>query len=111
MSTILGTGRLQHHFWGQYHATVILQWSSVALAQQALQIFPLFKVHPEDSRVLVYHGTGAELKQVEQALRAAGADMRKVTSVAKSIDFGEPFTVGMPLYAAAPDTSTQLELL
>jgi len=107
---IIGKGQLQHHFWGDYSATICILWHSPALALQALQSFPQFEIHPNEPRAIRYHGTGADLKLAEASLRDHGADMGKVGSMKRSIDYGEPFEVVIPVAETAPDTSVQLGL-
>jgi hypothetical protein len=103
-----GYGRLQHHFWGVYCATIGLKFDSIAHALQAQQIaFPMFEASDNNPCVLVFHGGGSELKAAESALRAHGADMRKVGSLKYSIDYGEPFTVTV----IASDGSVQTPLV
>jgi len=108
---IIGKGQLQHHFWGDYCATICIQWYSPAIALQSLAAFPQFSIHPRESRAIVFSGGGKDLKAAEASLRDHGADMRKVGSLAKSIDFGEVFSVSIPTdLGAASDTSEQLGL-
>jgi hypothetical protein len=99
MSTgIIGTGRLRHCWFGEYAATIVVQWHTPALALQSLEAFPMFEIHAAEPRAIHFHGGGTDLKAAEAALKAHGADMRKVGSLARSIDFGEPFTVTIPLH-------------
>ena len=103
-------GQLRHHFWGDYSATIMLQFGTVALASLAQQsILPDWEPHPQEPRALRYHGTGADLKRTEALLVRLGADGKKLRSLARSIDFGEPFTITFDTTPAP--TEVQLTLL
>lgn len=106
----IAKGQLRHHFWGEYSATIVLQFHSPVLADAAVAKLPGFNVHPGEPRALVFHGKGDELKLVESLLVSLGADRKKLTSLAKSIDFGEPFTIALDLTPQGPQP-TQLTLL
>ena len=107
---IIAKGQLQHHFWGEYSATIALQFANADLASQALPQLPGFEVHSKVSSALIYHGTGDDLKATEALLIAKGANPKKLRSLAKSIDFGEPFTIEMDLTPEGP-VCTQLSFL
>jgi hypothetical protein len=108
---IIAKGQLRHHFWGDYRATIILQFATAALAAEALPQFPDWDIHSEaHPEALIYHGGGAELKHQEALLVSLGADRKKLGSLAKSIDFGEPFTVTVDLGPKGPEAE-QLSLL
>lgn len=83
--------RLQHHFWGDYKATIIAAFDTPEQAARANDSveFADWDVHEREPRALVYHGGGAELKANEAMLVKFGADKKKLGSLAKSIDFGE----------------------
>jgi len=88
---MIANGQLRHHFWGEYYATIVLIFSSKEEAEQAQRtVFTNWKQHDE---ILSFHGTGDQLTVEEERLVAHGADRKKLTSLAKSIDRGEPFTV------------------
>lgn len=106
--TIIAKGQLQHHFWGDYKATIVLLFHSRELAEQALAKLPGFALHHVDKRALVFFGGGDKLKAVEQLLKEYHADLKKVTSLAKSIDYGEPFTVEIDL---TPEPTEKQEAL
>ena len=101
------SGQLQHHWWGEYHATIVLRFQTREHAAAALACFDAFKQSTDKPEYLYFHGFGADLHRAESQLRAAGADMRKVGSLKYSIDAGEPFTVK----CIPTDGSTQGELL
>lgn len=103
-------GQLQHHFWGDYKASIGLLFHSSELASEALPALEGFKVHPVDPRALTYFGGGADLKRVEALLVSHGANRKLLTSVAKSIDYGEPFVIWVKRVDGEP-TFTQPSLL
>ena len=104
-----GKGLLHHHFWGEYRATIVLQFGSTRERNAALDAFPMFTA--VRTITMNFHGGGKALKAAEQALKAAGANMKKVTSMRTSIDHGEPFTVSVGRGArAAHDGSVQPNL-
>jgi hypothetical protein len=106
---IIAKGQLKHHFWGDYRATIVLQFATPALAREALTQFPDWDIHSEaHPEVISYHGGGDELKAQENLLVSLGANRKKLGSLAKSIDFGEPFTVTVKL---GPDPGPQPEQL
>jgi hypothetical protein len=104
---IQAKGQLQHHFWGEYCASIYLQFHSEDLALQAQALaFPNWK---HKGSVLGFHGTGAALKAEEATLVAHGADRKKISSLKYSIDRGEVFTVNVDLTPAPVEV--QLSLL
>ena len=109
---IIAKGQLQHHFWGEYHASIVLAFATEALAEAALPKLAGFAKHsnPAHWNVLTYHGTGADLKRVEALLVSLGASKKKLTSLAKSIDYGEPFEITVDLTPAGEPVE-QLSLL
>jgi hypothetical protein len=95
---IIAKGQLQHHFWGNYCATIALIFATRELAEKAApQLVPFHLPDNPNAPGLVFHGGGAELKAAEAVLRTHGANMKKVGSLAKSIDYGEPFTIEVDL--------------
>jgi hypothetical protein len=100
---IIAKGQLQHHFWGNYVATIALIFASRELAEKAApHLVPFHLPDNANAPGLVFHGGGAELKAAEATLKAHGANMKKVGSLAKSIDYGEPFTIEVELAPAGP---------
>ena len=104
-------GQLQHHFWGDYSASIGLMFGTASLARQAqastLTEWKVSTAHPD---VLQFHGTGAALKAQENPLVRLGADRKKLTSLAKSIDYGEPFTITLNTAPACTDVQEELPL-
>lgn len=107
---IIAKGQLQHHFWGEYAATIALKFATEALALQSLPQLPGFERHSSVPSALIYHGTGDDLKNTEDLLVSLGANRKKLTSLAKSIDYGEPFTIEVNLTPEGPQAE-QLSLL
>lgn len=105
---INATGQLRHHFWGEYHATIALRFGSPDHARLALAVLPGFKPHPKSDTAIYWHGTGDDLKPIEDLLVRYGADRRKIGSLRHSIDVGEPFTIDVP--PAALETQIALDL-
>jgi hypothetical protein len=104
-------GQLQHHFGGSYAATIVLRFESEMDASIALAhafTSPSWCLHPERPNVLVFHGSGHELEHALCLLAQHGADRNNVQSVAKSIDYGERFTITIHgLYQAFMDACRQ----
>lgn len=90
-SRIEANGKLRHHFWGTYSATITLRFATVDDAEHAQRIaFPNWKI---GKNVLVWHGKNPDLDAEIANLVAHGADEDLIDSVAHSIDAGDPFTV------------------
>jgi len=105
---IQASGQLRHHFWGTYAASIGIKFHNADLAGRALPQFPGWKQSTVDPRCLTFHGQDPALADTLQLLGKLGADLRKVSSLARSIDFGEPFTVAVDL--TQPDTTVQIGL-
>jgi len=87
-------GQLKHHFWGTYVASVWLVFDSPLDAEVARsQVFTEWKTNPEHLDTIGFHGSDPLLTAQLDLLEAHGADRDLVESCAKSIDYGEPFTV------------------
>lgn len=85
-------GQLKHHFWGEYAATIVLVFDSIDSANLAKTgAFSNWDLIEKD--VLKFHGSGDALSIEEEKLITHGADPQKLRSLAKSIDYGEPFTI------------------
>jgi hypothetical protein len=54
----------------------------------------------KSKEVLVWVGTSAELEECTKVLVSFGAEEAKIASIAKSIDYGEPFQVEVPVTPA-----------
>jgi hypothetical protein len=87
-------GILKHHFWGEYFATIILKFEDEISANNILKYndFNQWKIG-KNPNVLVWHGNSEALDKVKIILANYGADIKKIDSVNKSIDYGEPFEI------------------
>lgn len=91
------TGRLAHHFWGDYCATIALVFKAPEHAALALPLLGSGWRRGKNRGALVWHGTGAELRECKSILAAFGADPDAIDSVAHSVDFGDDFAVTIPV--------------
>lgn len=93
---IHGNGQLQHHFWGNYHATIAIGFDTTRHAALAVEVLGAgWRVGGKGGDVAYGTFTGAAYEAAEAKLVGFGADLKKLTSIAKSIDFGEPFKVAI----------------
>ena len=110
---LIGKGQLRHHFWGDYHATIVVYFDTLTGADIIAAALPGFTRHDapqgKEGVAFRFHGTGDALKAAEQVLVNLGADRKKLTSVARSIDYGEPFTIEVGITPS--DNAQQLNLL
>jgi hypothetical protein len=106
--TIIGNGQLQHHFWGEYSATIAVKFATSLHAAAALEVLPGFQIHPTVSSAVIFHGGGAKLKSAEAALKAHKADAKKISSLRFSVDHGEPFTVEIDITPAPKEVQQEL---
>lgn len=96
MSKINCKGRLRHCWWGTYHATVGLFCKDTFEARGVhSKLGSPWRLHEKNDSAVMYHGKGSELESVLNQLESLGADRDKMTSIAKSIDFGEEFTISV----------------
>ena len=88
-------GQLRHRFWGTYSAVIGLEFAldQVNLAQE---ILGTSWASSQDSTVLLWTGNSEELEAVKVVLGKYGADTKKIDSLARSVDYGEPFTIEIP---------------
>ena len=97
MQTVHCEGILAHHFWGDYCATVALLFKSAQHAADAkVTLGDKWQVGKKDT-ALVWNGNSNELAKLTDQLASYGADPKKIASVAKSIDYGEPFECDVPI--------------
>lgn len=128
MTELHARGLERFHFWGDYSVTIILEFASEEEADRALPVLNQVK-HPSKRRnacgntcapgewskakksphVLLAWIADPDLKAVHEQLAGYGADMKKISSCARSIDSGEVFTITVP--APAPEDPNQLQLL
>lgn len=86
-------GQLQHCFWGDYHAKIILSFEdeqSATLARSALSCGMDWKQAGGAIGVFV---DSEQLKVVTDLLVKHGAVREAIDSVAHSIDYGDPFDI------------------
>ena len=92
-------GQLQHHFWYDYHATIVLLAPDSKSADQIAELlgenWTIFGVGHKYG--VYFRGKNHKLEGAIKQLCSFGADRKKITSLAKSIDFGEKFDVNIPL--------------
>lgn len=102
MTTIRGKGQLAHHFHGTYWATIAIGFETEADARVALGVlgepWKLGAKHPE---ALLCSVDSAKLEPVKVQLGQLGADVKAIDSVRKSVDYGEPFTIEVPVLPKA----------
>lgn len=89
-------GLLRHRFHGTYSAVIVLGFDSPEDVVQALPLLPGFERHPKEPRALMWAGQRDALNETKAVLGTFGADVRKIDSIARSIDHGEPFEVTFP---------------
>jgi hypothetical protein len=92
------SGRLRHCFFGTYSAIIALSFEDAYQAAQALpKLGKDWKVGEKSEKSLVWSGNSKELKAVKEVLGSFGADVEKIDSIKKSIDFGEAFEVAIEI--------------
>lgn len=97
-----GRGHLEHHFWGEYHATIFIRFKDVAAARVAKRVLgrgwevARYKESKKPAPVVRWFGKGEQLDKVLLVLAQYGAVPSKVASVKFSIDSGEPFVIQIP---------------
>ena len=103
MNRIQGKGQLAHHFWGTSLCSIVVGFDSPEHAQDAMVVLNQgldtevpWKVG-RDPSYLVWGGGSKDLAKCKGILARFGADPDKVDSMAKSIDYGEPFEVTIPV--------------
>lgn len=101
MGQIKAVGQLAHHFHGIYWCAIVLVFDDAASARDALGVLgEPWKVGQRNDRVLAASFDSATLDVEKQRLGRYGADERKIDSLAKSIDYGEPFEVAIDVAPA-----------
>ena len=92
---ISAKGILRHRFHGSYSAVIGLMFDSAENAKMALSHLSGWEIG-KDNRALIWIGDSEALEECKKVLASFGADAKKIDSIAKSIDFGEPFTCEFP---------------
>jgi hypothetical protein len=99
MTSVHANGILRHCFFGTYTAVIGLTFESETHKQDAKKVLGNSWSDESAKRknILVWSGTSEELDEVKKVLVKYGADEKKIDSIAKSIDYGEPFEVNIPI--------------
>ena len=97
MNTVKAQGQLRHCFWGTYEATIALWFRDEPSARDARKVLGDWNHGENDSATLVWHGKEDDLERTLTRLEKFGASRNDMTSINKSIDFGEPFEVVIPV--------------
>ena len=92
---IKGKGQLRHRFHGEYSAVVAIDFGAADSATLALGVLGKPWEVSRSPNALVCVVSTEELEVLTERLGTFGADTKKVASLAKSIDFGEPFEVSI----------------
>ena len=92
------SGQLRHQFFGTYSAVIGLVFDDEYSATQALpKLGSNWKLADKNKKALIWVGNSEELKSCKTVLGSFGADIKKIDSIAKSIDFGEPFSIAVEI--------------
>lgn len=98
MKTVSAKGQLRHFFHMPYSAAIGLDFGTGENAALALKVLgDTWKTHPQSARVLMWQGNTEALNKVSDLLESYGAVRKKIASLAKSVDFGEPFDIVIPI--------------
>ena len=103
------SGLLRHRFWGTYSAVIGLEFQDEMMAKAALRVLGAadWKMGDKVKKCLVW--VGEDTDQVTEVLVSFGADASKIHSIAKSIDYGESFTVSIPVEVVDANQLTLFE--
>jgi hypothetical protein len=94
MNTVHADGILHHHFWGEYCASIGLEFESPEAAADALTVLgEPWKVGEKYPNVLVCHPDSKGVSAIKKQLAQYGADPDKIDSLKYSVDRGEPFEI------------------
>jgi hypothetical protein len=99
MQIIRGDGRLRHRFHGDYSAVIVLKFATPTHAERARTVLgsDLWQIPPDFNTAIVWTGNSDALACMKLKLAQVGADADKIDSLRTSIDYGEPFTVAIPV--------------
>jgi hypothetical protein len=91
-------GQLRHYFHGKYFAGIALVFAEAYAAEQALlKLGAGWHISEYQATALIWHGDSDALNACKTVLVSFGADERKIDSLAKSVDYGEPFAIAVPI--------------
>jgi hypothetical protein len=102
-------GILAHHFHGDYWATIGLEFANSEEALAAKTVlgdkckYAASKTKSAEAHLLIWNGNSEDLNAFKTVLGTFGADVNKIDSLAKSVDYGEPFEVAIPVEIAGPE--------
>jgi hypothetical protein len=98
MNQVTARGQLRHHFFGTYSATIILCFEDNKSAEDSLKVLGAdWKLGEKHKMVLVWTGESEELEKIKDQLESFGAVRDKIDSIKYSIDYGEEFSVKIPV--------------
>jgi hypothetical protein len=100
MDKIQAEGRLMRRYNDPVEALVVLGFNSPECAKQARKTLGSRWKHTskdESTRVLFWTGTNRELHELKILLASYGADPEAIDSLKQSLDFGEFFSVRIPV--------------
>lgn len=87
-------GQLRHQFFGTYSAVIALCFDDGNCASEALpKLGAGWYQSEKNSAALVWTGNFEELEACKAVLGSFGADVKKIDSIAKNIDYGETFAI------------------
>ena len=97
--TLKAEGLLRHRFWGDYSAVLILKFDSpesclIALPRLAPKGAEFGWDQSETNKCCALAVVDSDqLSKLEAHLETLGAEKKKIASLAKSVDHGEPFSI------------------
>lgn len=95
-------GALRHRFWGTYSAVIALEFDSEEHAAGALRTLgPPWDHGAKARQCLVCVVSRSELEAVKRTLGGYGANVSAIDSIRRSVDYGEPFSVEVPILPQA----------
>lgn len=97
-----GRGLLAHHFHAPYWAAIAIAFETREQAAGALEVLGAPWWPTKGGKAIVANVAGDELDELKRVLARYGADPRKIDSCARSIDYGEAFTVVMVVPGPRP---------
>lgn len=89
---ITAKGQARHRFWGEYSAAIALIFDRRKHAEWVQECFLKdWDLAESGNPALVKIASKDETDAVVEVLTQYGAEKKKILSIAKSIDYGEPF--------------------
>jgi hypothetical protein len=90
-------GQLRHRFRGEYSAVIALAFDSDYECKEALKRLGESWKPANSPKALVWAGNFDQLETCKALLGSFGADVKKIDSMRKSVDYGEPFEIEVEL--------------